>query len=303
MKNLGYGRFPDAAQLFKFCQTIFIEQTGVRVNDQTIGLLLDFNPSDCSHWKRGEKNIVSIFALEKLSKKLKVEESIIHDLANGMIDSESGIYEHGIVESIKSLEQALGDIDPILLADRRNSIVSFVQNIYKKIDIRTCPVYVPEIVSFFTFIQLVPMEIMDIFSRLAEKEEDSYVIKFRSGILTPHIRVSIINNLADIILGDERKLYPELGSAVQDEDLRQYEKFLFISEMLVPQVLLKSEIKKVDMYKNMIAELAALFWVPKIFINFQMRNIAQGFLNNTENKKRNIRSSNIKKSHLHLAST
>ena len=32
-----------------------------KLHDQEIGAILDFNPSDCSHWKKGEKNIKSIY--------------------------------------------------------------------------------------------------------------------------------------------------------------------------------------------------------------------------------------------------
>ena len=43
-----------------------VDQRNGKVHDQEVGAILSFNPSDCSHWKRGEKHVKSVFALAKL---------------------------------------------------------------------------------------------------------------------------------------------------------------------------------------------------------------------------------------------
>jgi hypothetical protein len=63
MKRSGATKFPSSVQLFKFCQKVLMHQRGTKVRDQEVGAILNFNPSDCSHWKRGEKNVRSVFAL------------------------------------------------------------------------------------------------------------------------------------------------------------------------------------------------------------------------------------------------
>ena len=72
MKRSGAAKFPNSVQLFKFCQKVMMHQKGGKVRDQEVGSILNFNPSDCSHWKRGEKNVRSVFALAKLADTLGV---------------------------------------------------------------------------------------------------------------------------------------------------------------------------------------------------------------------------------------
>ena len=85
MKRSGTAKFPNSVQLFKFCQKVLMDKRGGKVRDQEVGAMLNFNPSDCSHWKRGEKNVRSVFALAKLSDALNVEIALIHDIASGAI--------------------------------------------------------------------------------------------------------------------------------------------------------------------------------------------------------------------------
>ena len=62
-------------------QKVLMSQKGGKVHDQEVGQILNFNPSDCSHWKRGEKNVRSVFALAKLSETLAIEPTLVHDVA------------------------------------------------------------------------------------------------------------------------------------------------------------------------------------------------------------------------------
>ena len=52
MRRSGTAKFPHSVQLFKFTQKVMVDQRGGKVNDQEVGSILNFNPSDCSHWKR-----------------------------------------------------------------------------------------------------------------------------------------------------------------------------------------------------------------------------------------------------------
>ena len=53
------------------------------------------------HWKRGEKNVKSVFVLAKLSETLGVESSLIHDVASGAINLEEAFFEYIESNSIK----------------------------------------------------------------------------------------------------------------------------------------------------------------------------------------------------------
>ena len=94
MRRSGAVKFPNSVQLFKFCHKVLADQRGGKVNDQEVGVILNFNPSDCSHWKRGEKNVRSVFALSKLSETLQVEESLLHDVVVGNIRLDEAFFEY-----------------------------------------------------------------------------------------------------------------------------------------------------------------------------------------------------------------
>ncbi|MBP6217640.1 MAG: hypothetical protein KA436_03520, partial [Oligoflexales bacterium] len=56
--------YPHSVHLFRFCKRILDDKyEGLRVIDQDIGQILGFDPADCSHWKKGKKNIKSIEAI------------------------------------------------------------------------------------------------------------------------------------------------------------------------------------------------------------------------------------------------
>src|SRR5690348_11842399 len=94
MKRAGAGKFPHSVQLFKFCQKVLMHQRGTKIRDQEVGSILNFNPSDCSHWKRGEKNVRSVFALAKLADAMQIETSLVHDIASGAVGLDEAFYEY-----------------------------------------------------------------------------------------------------------------------------------------------------------------------------------------------------------------
>ena len=60
-------KYPNSANLFHFCKSVLdIKFGSVRVIDQDVGQILDFDPADCSHWKKGKKNIKSYRLLNLL---------------------------------------------------------------------------------------------------------------------------------------------------------------------------------------------------------------------------------------------
>ena len=59
MKKVEANRYPHSATLFRFCkEALEIRYDGnVKVIDQDVGAILGYDPADCSHWKKGKKNI------------------------------------------------------------------------------------------------------------------------------------------------------------------------------------------------------------------------------------------------------
>lgn len=271
MRRSGTTKFQNSVQLFRFCQKVLSEIKGGKINDQAVGAILNFNPSDCSHWKRGEKNIKSIFSLEKLAKELGLEISLIHDLTSGALTvdeayfefTEANAYQRIIKESKIRYPQEYGEV--------RKKIAEFSNFLLKQSNFNAPPLYLPEVLRFFPFITLQPVEIIDKLSRILRIKKGSYIIQFKKGELKPQTRMSIIRDVAKIIFEGERGRYPQLGA--RQESLVNVEKLLFTADLLVPKHLLISEMTKSEARQNIVAEQAALFWVPKSLICFQLQEI------------------------------
>ena len=108
MKKETVAKYPHSANLFQFCRKVLDHKFGgIRVIDQDVGQILGFDPADCSHWKKGKKNIRSIQAMKSIADHLEVDEKLIVDVASGEINDLEAFYEYSGYGSF--------DIDPKLL--------------------------------------------------------------------------------------------------------------------------------------------------------------------------------------------
>jgi hypothetical protein len=275
MKRSSVVKFPNSLQLFKFCQKILSDLRGEKINDQEVGSILNFNPSDCSHWKRGEKNVKSVFALAKLAEALKIEPSLIHDLSSGHTSLEEAHYEYLESKNMARTYEQMNLFGNDEVQARRMAVVAFAKNLLKKADFNTTPLYLPEVFRFFPFITVQPTDLIDKLSRVLRSKPHHYIIQFRKGELKPQTRMSMTMDLAKILFEAERDQFPELGP-VQPEALT-FERILFACELLIPNSALSTEIAKLDSRKNVVAELSSLFWVPKSLIGFKLQDSVRSF--------------------------
>ena len=268
MKRSSSVKFPNSVQLFKFCLKVMAYKKGSKVRDQEVGAILNFNPSDCSHWKRGEKNVKSVFVLAKLSEALGVESSLIHDVASGAINLDEAFFEYIESNSIKSIYSKVSalDTDPL-----RARVCKFVDMIHEESQFTTPPLYLPEVFRLFSFVSTQPVDMIDRLSRVLRVKAGRYGIQYKKGDLRPQTRMSIVKDFARVIFEVERARYPELEK--MDKELIEYEELLFVANLLVPRKLLMEELARLDARKNVVAELSALFWVPKSLVCFQLQQM------------------------------
>jgi len=270
MKRSESVKFPNSIQLFKFCQKVLMHQRGnKKVNDQEIGNILEFNPSDCSHWKRGEKSVRSVFSLARLSETLKVEASLIHDLASGAAGLDEAFFEFTESNNVRTTLEKAQEAGEAATTAARQRVETFVSQLHAQSQFTTAPLYLPEVVRFFPFIQMQPIEMIDRLSRVLRTKPGHYVINYRKGDLKAQTRMSVLKDLARIIFEAERSRFPELGAA--NEKLLGYEQLIFVASLLAPKTMLLDEMARVDTRRNMISELSALFWVPKSLLTFQLQ--------------------------------
>lgn len=271
MKRSGAVKFPHSVQLFKFCQKVMMHQKGVKVRDQEVGSILNFNPSDCSHWKRGEKNVRSVFALAKLAEALSVETSLIHDITSGSADLDEAFFEYQEARSYRALKGQSQSATPDKIQEIRERVLSFVNQVQQEADFQTPPLYLPEVMRSFAFITTQPVEMLDKLSRILRVKAGQYCIQYKKGELKAQTRMSMVKDLARIIFEGERDRFPEFGAATAG--LSIYEQQVFVANLLLPRSLLLQEMTKMDSRKNVIAELATIFWVPKSLVSFQLQEL------------------------------
>lgn len=269
MKRTGNTKFPNSVQLFKFCNKVLIHQRGDKVRDQEIGNILDYNPSDCSHWKRGDKNVRSVFALSKLSEALNVEIQLIYDIVNGLIGCDEAYFEYLENLVMKDANKNLKDIKFTKEVEEcRSRISSFTSQLLQQTNLQTPPLYLPEIFRNFSFVSTQSIDMIDKLSRILRVKPGQYAVHIRKGDLKPQTRWSALKDLSRILFEAERARYPELG--VLNPELAAYEQLLFVANLLVPKNLLAQELSKLDSKKNIVHELATVFWAPKSIICMQL---------------------------------
>lgn len=289
-------RYPHSASLFRFCrQVLDRKHGGIRVIDQDVGQILGFDPADCSHWKKGKKNIKSIQAIRSIATHLGVDEKLIVDLATGDISESEAFFEyHGygsckidarLFETIKKEhyqkdtgvwtrehEQRLRSY---LTADREK-VAKAVSAIHQKINFSEAPLYLPEITSHYPEIAIVQTDEMT--TEQAERgvsvEESSerYTVKYHSGReMKPYLRFQIAKALAARFLPETHHRDPSFDE--YKEHIHDVESNLFAAMLMAPADMVRAELEKIDVTRDIVTQLAEQFWVSKNFINQRLRDI------------------------------
>ncbi|MFK7872691.1 MAG: hypothetical protein AB8C84_05895 [Oligoflexales bacterium] len=279
MRRTGSVKFPSSMQLFKFCHKVLVLRSDRKVHDQEVGQILGFSPSDCSHWKRGEKNVRSIFALEKLAHGLVTDIGLIHDLAVGHITLDEAWYEYTELSAQKQIRKKVLECVDSQLQPTRTRVLNFVHDLLGRAEAQTPPLYLPEVFRYFSFIQTQTADIFDRLTRVLRTKPGHYTLQVRKGDIRAHARMSMVRDLARIVFEAERSQFPELGEL--DREMLEYEKMLFTAALLVPMPQLMQSLVDVNPRRDLAQELSQVFWAPRSLVNFQLQE-AMSHVNTTE---------------------
>ena len=95
MKKIAENRYPHSATLFKFCkEALAIRYEGnVKVIDQDVGAILGYDPADCSHWKKGKKNIRALSTLRAIADHLAIDDRLLIEIAAGKVGFDEAVFE------------------------------------------------------------------------------------------------------------------------------------------------------------------------------------------------------------------
>ena len=257
-------RFPHSALLFRFCLRVLeMRQPATKIHDQEVGNILNYNPSDTSHWKRGKKSVRSIYALEALARFLDVDLEILQDLSEGAVDFDEAWFEFSESEDLK---RSLKGLSSDLVKERRlrkGLFETAAKTLLQAAGIDSLPVYLPAVLQSLPFIQASAGDLSEKLARTSRIKPGQFAIRYRKGELRAHTRAALAREMARVILFSERD---QFGLPEKIELLSYLELLDFSNALLVPHEQLKAELQKLPPRANLVRSLSEIFWVPKSVI-------------------------------------
>ena len=280
-------KYPNSAELFVFCkEALNIKHNfEVKVIDQHVGSILGFDPADCSHWKKGKKNIRSLNTIQAIADHLDVDINFISDIAQGRISLEESIQEYkgygpfvpsrNYYDQLKKdyyknpdkfldtegKRQKFSDYANIDTQEISNRAMSLIDNA----EITCSPVMLDEVLTCIEDIEIKEARLPEGVSveTYYDNSKEVFVIQHREGKLLPHIRFLIAREIGKCFY------YPNLDISYDDE-LACSKLNLFAMHLLVPGKLLRMEAKEKKPTRDLVQQLAEAFWVTRSIMNLRL---------------------------------
>lgn len=294
MKKEATVKYPNSACLFQFCRKVLDHKFGgVRVIDQDVGQILGFDPADCSHWKKGKKNIRSIQAVKSIAEHLGIDEKLIVDVANGDIDETEAFFEYAGYGKLRVDEDVIEKARKEFYIKNASTwtrekeqqfkayfnlnvakIDSIVDEIHTKVDFSEAPLYLPEITAVYSSISLKASE--DETTKVAmTKTEGRDVVVFPSHEkMRPYIRYQIAKTMAHHFF-DKHGLEVPMALGDYADNVREIQSNIFAVRLLAPESQIRKELANVNIAKDLVTQLAEIFWVSKSLMNHRLKEILE----------------------------
>lgn len=298
-KKASDSKYPNSASLFQFCRLVLDHKFGgIRVIDQDVGQILGFDPADCSHWKKGKKNIRSIQAMKSIADHLGVDERLVVDIASGELDEHEAFFEftgYGAFEiDSKVMEIAKKDfyrknagtwtrdkeLEFKALFDANEAIIdSVVKEIHEKINFAEAPLYLPEVAAHYQHIKLTATEPSATISEAtpvsSSENQGVLSIQYLAGLeMRPYVRFRIAKAMAQSFLRPHQaKGNQDLGD--HSQHIQEVQNNIFAARILIPAALLRKEMGNINVGKDIVVQLAETFWVSKTLMNRRLKEILE----------------------------
>lgn len=294
MKKTAENRYPHSATLFRFCkEALEIRYDGnVKVIDQDVGAILGYDPADCSHWKKGKKNIRALATLRNIADHLNIDERLLIDIASGSVGLEEAVFEYRgygafalqgrSLENLKkeffknpSKWQSEGNLRSFeeLFDIDRPSVAKTALAVLQLGAFNEAPVYLPEVVQHFPNIRLVSDEsVTEPVAITTEGEGDAKntVIKYRGPEMRPFQRFLVAKELFKTQVAAKHPAFAHLSH--HPAEVTEIQSNAFAGMLLIPGNLLRNEVERIDSSLDIVLQLADTFWVSKALMNQRLRD-------------------------------
>lgn len=294
MKKIEENRYPHSATLFRFCkEALELRYEGnVKVIDQDVGSILGYDPADCSHWKKGKKNIRALQTLRSIADHLNVDERLLIDIASGRVGLEEAIFEYRgygsfslqgkLLDTLKkeffknpTRWQTEGGLRPFeeLFDIDRPSMVRVADAILAKGNFAEAPIYLPELFQLVPGITLVSDETLTTPVAVTVEGEGAAAqttVKYKGPEMRPYVRFMVARELYKHLCRTKSELVSRFANS--PDEVIDVQSNLFAGLILVPGSLLRKEVERIDGSFDIVMQIADMFWVSKALMNQRLRD-------------------------------
>lgn len=283
-------RYPKSAELFVFCKEALSikHKHEVKVIDQHVGAILGFDPADCSHWKRGKKNIKSLQTINAIAKHLQVDSRIVVDLISGRSDLGESLQEFKGYGPTELSATAYEDLkreyfrDParFAVAGRSRSfdelttidhpaIEQVASDLLIKASVSSCPVMMPEILAVCSDISLRKVTLNSVgaspVTLVGGPGEWSLEVA-EDSVSKPHVRFLMAKCIG------RARLNPEVAPGEANE-MAEARSNHFAAALLMPSDLFALVMREIDDTRDIVAQLSETFWMPRSTVNMRLKSL------------------------------
>lgn len=294
MKKIAENRYPHSATLFKFCkEALEIRYEGnVKVIDQDVGAILGYDPADCSHWKKGKKNIRALSTLRTIADHLSIDERLLIDVAAGKVGFDEAVFEYrgygafGLngrtsenlkKEFFKNPARYQGENTRLTFEELfdvdRPSVAKAVNAILAAGKFEEAPIYVPEICQLFPNFTVVADETLT--NPVEIKTEGTgadtrVTVRYHGSDMRPFLRFLVARELYKYLISSGNAYVAHIRSC--PEEVTDIRANLFAGLLLIPGNMLRKEVEKIDASHDIVNQLSETFWVSKAMLNQRLRD-------------------------------
>lgn len=297
MKKVEANRYPHSATLFKFCkEALEIRYDGnVKVIDQDVGAILGYDPADCSHWKKGKKNIRSLTTLRSIADHLNVDEGLLIDITSGKVTLDEAVFEfkgYGDFalngKPLESLKKEYfknpsrwqgGSQVPAFetqFLKQRAYVVQLANELIEQGGFEETPIFIPEIYRLVPNVTVSenPEQAEAVLVRHEDEGQNlKTIVTFQSGEARPYLRF-IAGQALFRHLASSGRIPAEMLEGTPQEILDILAN-VFAGALLIPSEILRTEVTKLDMSFDMIRQLSDIFWVSRSLMNQRLRDFLE----------------------------
>lgn len=299
-------KYPNSARLFSFCKSVLLTRfTNARVIDQDVGQILNFDPADCSHWKKGRKNIRSIDSIHAIATHLGVDERLVMEVASGSVTEVEAILEYkglgpfqidpAVPESIRNTWRRKQGFDwtpeletklKAFFSINDGALQQIIDEILSRIGLKEAPLFLPEIANAYPNVRFRTMaqpdhqslNSVDTMPRGRRLTDGVFEVLCPEGSPTRAVtRFHVVRAMAPFfiapILEPAHVVFKDHESYMSDIYAN-----VFAARLLVPAPLLRAEMSRINLAGDLVAQLSEAFWVSRALMNRRLMDVLSGSL-------------------------